>query len=339
MTTPLSALLLSDGRPGHFNLAEGILAAARRLRPVAIVRLEVRRGHWPGSILAAWSNSGKAPGSLLRLAHRLERATLPKADLVVSAGAETLAANVACTRILGAANIFYGSLRRFDPAAFSLALTSYASDCRHPHQAFALKPSPAALLAWQRRAAPATRSAKTIGLLIGGSSGETTYSDVDWQQLFNLITAAGARGFRWQVANSRRTPTAIGDRLAALAADRQSPIERFIDARLPDAPSLMPILAHTALCFVSDDSSSMVSEAVAAGLPVVGLCPADHRLNERERGYRQTLQDSGWYAARSLTIPAEELIDTALRLTPRTEDPASDIARLLTTRLPRLFLG
>ena len=339
LTIPLSALLLSDGRPGHFNLAEGILAAAQRLRPVAITRLEVRRGQWPGVILAAWSNSGKAPASLLRLVHDLERAALPKADLVVSAGAETLAANVACARILGAANIFYGSLRRFNPAAFSLALTSYANDCWHPHQAFALKPSPAALLAWQRRAADTTRSINTIGLLIGGQSGETTYSDADWQRLLDIITAIGARGFRWYVANSRRTPPDIGDRLTVLAADRQSPIARFIDARLPDAPTLMPVLEQAALCFVTDDSSSMVSEAIAAGLPVVGLCPADHHLNERERGYRKTLQDNGWYAARSLTTPAEELIDTALRLTPRTEDPASDIAGLLTSRLPRLFLG
>ena len=50
---PLKALLLSDGRPGHYHLAEGVLAAVARLRPVETVRLEIR-SHWqPGRLYDA----------------------------------------------------------------------------------------------------------------------------------------------------------------------------------------------------------------------------------------------------------------------------------------------
>ena len=35
----LTALLLSDGRPGHYHLSEGVIAAAQRLQPVSVLRL------------------------------------------------------------------------------------------------------------------------------------------------------------------------------------------------------------------------------------------------------------------------------------------------------------
>jgi uncharacterized protein len=34
--TKMKALLLSDGKPGHYHLAEGVLAAVQRVRPVEI---------------------------------------------------------------------------------------------------------------------------------------------------------------------------------------------------------------------------------------------------------------------------------------------------------------
>lgn len=337
MPTPLKILLLSDGRPGHFNLSEGVVAAAERLRPVAVERRIVQRGRWPGTVLAGWSNSGWAPERLLRVAYGIEPGGLPVADLVLSAGAETLAANVACARTRGAANIFYGSLRWFQPRDFSLALTSYASDCRHPNQAFALKPSPAAINAWQRRRAAPPR-VDEIGILIGGPSGEMSYTAQDWQRLIDLIEWLGRRTYRCLVANSRRTPAEVSDRLAALAAHGDGPIAQFIDARQPDAPSLLPILERASWLFVTDDSSSMVSEAVAAGVPVIGLSPARRALERREAAYRQMMIDAGWYDAMPLGAPADDLLAAAASRRPRGEDPVAAIAHLLKERLPGLFL-
>jgi hypothetical protein len=111
-------LLLTDGRPGHANLSKGIVLAAQRMATVTVTEVMAQRGRWPGGVVAAWSNSGLSPAGLLRRVYGIDVATLPPAKLVVSAGAETLGANVACARLLAAANIFYGSLRAFDPASF-----------------------------------------------------------------------------------------------------------------------------------------------------------------------------------------------------------------------------
>jgi uncharacterized protein len=123
---PLKVLLLSDGRPGHFRLAEGIVAAVGRRRSVAVEQLHCRRGRWPGRVLAALSNANRFDVPILQTVYGLVPPLPGAYDLVVSAGAETLAANIACARFAGADNIFYGSLRAFKPSSFSLVLTSYA---------------------------------------------------------------------------------------------------------------------------------------------------------------------------------------------------------------------
>ena len=338
LTTPLSVLLLSDGRPGHFNLAEGILAAAGRMRPLAVHRIMARRGRWPGAVLATWSNSGKAAGPLLKIVYGLQPPDLPEAQLVVSAGAETLAANIACARLLGAANIFYGSLRRFRPESFDLVLTSYAGQCHRPRHAFALKPSPAANAARASRRAPPAKPPHRLALLIGGPSGESSWQDADWDRLQALVAGAASLGVSWRITNSRRTPAAVSDRFTALARSLPGSIDCFADVRRPDAPALAELIAESDAAIVTDNSSSMVSDAVAAGLAVVGLAPEQHRPTANEQSYRDHLAAQNWYRSRPLAaLTPASLLDELQQLTPLADDPGDVLAQLLAARLPRLF--
>ena len=41
--TPLRIIFLADTRPGHYHLAQGVIAAIARLRPVEVTRIEVNR--------------------------------------------------------------------------------------------------------------------------------------------------------------------------------------------------------------------------------------------------------------------------------------------------------
>ena len=40
-TTPLRVIFLADTRPGHYHIAQGVIAALARLRPVDVTRIEV----------------------------------------------------------------------------------------------------------------------------------------------------------------------------------------------------------------------------------------------------------------------------------------------------------
>ena len=73
----MKLLLLSDGRPGHANLSEGIVAALARNRSATIERMDVSRGRWPGPIAALSTRSILPDERILSMIYGIEPATLP----------------------------------------------------------------------------------------------------------------------------------------------------------------------------------------------------------------------------------------------------------------------
>lgn len=333
----LRVLLLSDGRPGHYNLSEGIVAAMARRRRLVIERVEVRRRKLvSGGLAAGMLAAGLPPRAVLRLAHGVAPDSVPAADVIVSAGAETMPANVALARLRGIPNVFYGSLRAFRPSWFALVLTSYAAQAREPHPAMTLKPSrldPDTLPAIERSAG--NRPPRRAGLLIGGDGGGTRFAGEDWDALFGLLNASHqAWGTRWIVSNSRRTPDAIGDRLVQ-AASRGQAVECFIDVRSAGTGTLGDLLAASEIVAVTADSSSMLSEAVWSRRPVLALAPAVHEMTPMEAAYR------GWLEAgarcRTLAVRAitpETMLAALSGISPLGNNPLEDLAALLAAKLP-----
>ena len=180
--TPLKVIFLADTRPGHYHLAEGVIAAVKRLRPVEVTRIEVKR-KWivPTRWLRRRINAESFyPPRMLRMAYSIQADELPKADLVVSAGGETQMPNICVTRFLGVPSVFCGSLLRgLGAENFSLVISSYDRDAGSPRHMVLLKPSAIDPDALGR---PATvprygpdRHPKLAGLLIGGNAGPFRY--------------------------------------------------------------------------------------------------------------------------------------------------------------------
>ena len=173
--TPLKVIFLADTRPGHYHLAQGVIAALARFRPVEVTRIEVKR-KW--IVPTRWLRrriSAKSffPPRMLRMAYRIDAYALPKADLVVSAGGETHEPNICVARFLGSPSIFCGSLLRgLGPENFSLIISSYDRDAGSDRHMVVLKPSSIDPDALGRplsvpRYGPERRP-KLAGLLIGG---------------------------------------------------------------------------------------------------------------------------------------------------------------------------
>ncbi|RME99955.1 MAG: hypothetical protein D6773_12185, partial [Alphaproteobacteria bacterium] len=87
----LRILHLSDDRPGHYHLSEGVMAALGRLRETSVERVQVRRRRvLPARLLRAMSaGPDAARHAVLRVGYGISPAALPAADLVISAGGET----------------------------------------------------------------------------------------------------------------------------------------------------------------------------------------------------------------------------------------------------------
>lgn len=342
---PLRVIFLADTRPGHYHIAQGVIAALSRLRPVDVTRIEVKR-KWivPTRWLRARINAKTFyPPRMLRMAYRIDAETLPEADLVVSAGGETHMPNVCVTRLLDVPNIFCGSLLRgLGPENFSLIISSYDRDAGSDRHLVTLKPSSVDPDEFGRpKVVPrygADRPPETIGLLIGGPAGRSHYRRDEWEKLLSFAAGISKTwGTRWLISTSRRTPDSVADRVAELAND-ESVVAKFIDFRTAGPGTLPEIFAKADAIVCTEDSSSMISEAVSARLPVVGVAPARHRFTEDERLYRDFLMKNNWSRVLPIADLSPEAFAQALsEIETIQENPLDALAVKLKERLPQLF--
>jgi hypothetical protein len=343
--TPLKIILLADTRPGHYHLAEGVIAALQRLRPVEVTRVLVER-KWivPTRWLRRRINAKSFyPPRMLRMAYRIEAGALPKPDLVVSAGGETQMPNICVTRLFGVPNIYCGSLLRgLGPENFSLIISSYDSDAISPRHLVALKPAaidPDAL--GRPESVPRYGLAlkpKLAGLLIGGNAGPFRYRREEWERLVSFTRDVSKEwGTRWLLSTSRRTPDFVSDILVELAKDRMV-VERFIDYRTAGPGTLPQIFGKAEVIVCTEDSSTMISEAVSARLPAVGVAPAAHKFTDEEQAYREFMVGQGWCRVLPIAALTPDTLARALsEIEPIKENPLDALAAKLKDRLPQLF--
>jgi len=140
-----------------------------------------------------------------------------------------------------------------------------------------------------------------------------------------------------QGSTSRRTPPGVADRIAQLASDR-SVVSRFIDYRSAGPGTLPEVFASAEVIVCTEDSSTMVSEAVSARLPVVGVAPRAHRFTEEEAAYRDFLIRQGWCRVVPIAALAPQSFAAALaEIEPIRGNPLDALAAELRQRLPDLL--
>jgi uncharacterized protein len=339
---PLKVLLLADAKPGHYQQSEGVVAALRRLRSVDVQRINLRRRSWlPSRVLHLLVNRGASPQRVLRLGYGVTAGDLAPADLVVSAGGETLAANAAAARLLGAPNIFSGTLRRLAPEHIRIVIVSLERlASTRPSYLLALPPSPFEPPP-RKDQAPLGPEAlpERVGLLVGGNSGSASYTDKDWETLVDFLQQSHRRyGLRWLATTSRRSSPTIANALAALAGETDGPIERFVDYRVAGPGSLEKVLTEAQAILVTADSTAMITQAVSACLPTVAVASEARAMEEREQEYRRYLARMGWY--RDLTfarLSPEAFLDALFQVAPRKTGALDELAAALLQRLPDLL--
>ena len=341
---PLNILVMTDDKPGHYHLADGVVAAFKRLRPVEVTRIPVKR-KWivPTRFLRHRLKARTYwPPRMLRMAYGINAEELPKADLVISAGGETLMPNICAARYLGVPNIFCGSLlHRLGSDDLNLVISSYAADAADDQHLVMLKPSAIDPDALGRTPYPRfgpRHHPRLAGLLVGGDAGPLRYKRQDWQRLLDFVADISKNwGTRWLVSTSRRTPGSVGDRIAELA-NNNSVVSRFIDFRTAGPGTLLEIFAAAETIVCTEDSSSMISEAISARLPVVAVSPSRNRFTEDEQRYRSFLIASDWCRVLPIATITPGIFARALsEIEPMRENPLDTLATKLKNRLPDLF--
>ena len=256
VTRPLTLWLLGDGKAGHENQSLGLAEAMGRRTPCSIHRIALAGATGLlGKIRAAVAAGGG----------------LPAPDLILAAGHATHPALLWLARQQRAKSIVL--MRPSLPLGWFDLCIAPAHD--FPCDA---ESRPNLILtcgALNRVAAPDGSDRTGQMILIGGPSSSHAWDGESLLRAIEQITSIGA----WQLADSRRTPGGFIEEIR-----RRLPAIQVV-AHQQTTPAWLPgQLAAAAEVWVTEDSVSMVYEALSSGAKV-GLLPVP-RLKSSSRVLR-----------------------------------------------------
>lgn len=298
--------ILSDGRAGHVSTSRGIAELVAGRLPCQIDILPIRlRAKFLRPLLRFLVNSGLA----CRLAEHFgpdwpkafyRDYRVAPADAVISTGGDTIYLNAYEGRCLGRVNFFCGSPRGVHTGLFDLIV--HTRQARLPNwQAMEVLPS------WVRgdriAESAAAFAADRLGgqdhgywaVLIGGDGNGYRFRPEDITALLDGIAGLARReGKRLLLTTSRRTGRPV-----------ETAIRRWQEAH-PAAPVAYRVLYNLKpervagvfmkladAVFCTEDSTSMISEAVLSRRPVLALASAAARPVRDQRAFLEQLAANG----------------------------------------------
>ena len=271
---PISLLILSDGRPGHYRQSEAIVMAIARRRKTIVNRIELPPPAITPLRLAKYAALWLPPSFVMRRLYGVNIEVLSRPNLIISAGGQTLAANVALARHFNVPNMYSGTPKHLGGKRFKLVLSPYLSAASQPNTAYALKPC---ALDPDNLPVPKLFAGHDfnfrIALLIGGPIASAKFEKPDWLALAQLMKEfSRVYAVRFVLVTSRRTPIEAYEAFDPLLTE-QGIVDKFIDHRRAGSGSIAEAYAADAI-WATLDSMSMVSEGCAARRPTIALAPA-----------------------------------------------------------------
>ncbi len=126
--------------------------------------------------------------------------------------------------------------------------------------------------------------------------------------------------------------------MAAVTASIGENGATFIDVRKAGSDTLQPLFQQAEAIVCTADSSTMISEAVSAMLPAIGVTPERYHFTRAEDAYRRYLIANGWCRH----VPASELSSERFlvelgRIKPLNDNLLKALGATLRDRLPELF--
>jgi len=313
--------LISDGNPGHFNQSLAVAEALQRAGYGTIEWIEARQ-RFRGFVrpFIAWlieRSRSTLPIWIERLLYRFPGAwPAGQPGLILSSGGKTAFLNVLLARRMKCANVFIGPPPEISPRQFQVVL--HAEQEVHGENCIAMEYLPTRLdpekanLAGKDFVNERNLSGRHLcAMLLGGESRSHHYTREDWLRLAEGMNHLAKKyGITWLVTSSRRTGQEAEDILrTTLNADY------IADATWWGAhprPVVIPYLGAAAQVFCTQDSLSMLSEAISAGRPVFALYPETLRRDALEASFNERFLASNVDRKRLVRMPITSLENCVL---------------------------
>ncbi|HER34263.1 MAG: mitochondrial fission ELM1 family protein [Halothiobacillaceae bacterium] len=272
--------IVSDGNPGHFNQSRAVAEAVQDARGWTVEWVTVRpryRGFLRPLVYSLVNAfAGRMGMATARRLVAIDALPASRPSMVISSGGATAVFNVLAASAFGCANFFLGRPPlRFD--RFSrILLSEEAGDepnvVRLPFLPTPVTPEQAdqAGTALRRELDPG--DTPLWAMLIGGSSRSHHFEPDDWRALAAGMNRLSAQyGGRWLITTSRRS-----------GETAESILRRELDpACIAEAtwwgerprPVVPAYLGASDIAFCTQDSLTMLTDAMASARPVFALSP------------------------------------------------------------------
>lgn len=275
-----SVWIVSDGNPGHYNQSRAVAEAVRDARGWAVEWVNVQpryRGFLRPLVYRAVNAFGDRMGvSAARWLFRHDGIPDATPSMVISSGGTTAVFNVLAAGEFACPNVFLGRPPlRFD--RFSRILLSEdegeaANVARLPFLPTPVTPQQAQTAGAALREEIGATDKPLWAMLIGGASRSHRYGHDDWQALAEGMNRLAARyGGRWLITTSRRT----GEAAEAILQRELDPagVAAATWWQNRPRPVVPAYLGASDVAFCTQDSLSMLTDAMASARPVFALAP------------------------------------------------------------------
>lgn len=290
MQNQIRVLWIKDDRLGHLSKVEGTLYALSLSLRLEIHEVEVR---WrPGFFrqIASLFFSEKTPIPFFIF---LKNYNPKPIDLVISSGGKTEWVNARLAYYHQAQNIYIGSLRCNKPNNYNL-LPIVTDKIKHvPYLSIDLIPSSLTYKLCRQQAEKelAHLNEKYWTLIIGGNGSGCIWTKDDWKQL--------AKGIKYLAKNNRvklliTTSPRTGKKAENILKkyfqhNPQTELIILFNQSKFD-PCIKALMGKAEAIFVTEDSSTMVNEAIFSKRPVYTLKPKLSVLESKTESYLTMLE-------------------------------------------------
>jgi mitochondrial fission protein ELM1 len=287
-------LIIKDDKPGHYNQTEGILLSLQEIYPNTTVEyIDIEIGSKASrKLLRVLLNRFPAffekDASLKYIKYFYKTFNLPKnkPDLIISTGGNTANLNAWLAKVYHAKNILNGKLRGLREELFTKITT--VIDLGYKNQ-IVIDLAPNTITSETLKTASKNflkahnLNGKFYSLLVGGDGAGYRYDDAFYEALIQFVIKVSKNDkIKWLITTSRRTPLKIEKKLQERLEEHCA---YFVAYNQKPEKVLLPFLGSGSALFVTEESSSMISESIAARKPVYTL----YRDKTQDRNYHTLL--------------------------------------------------
>ncbi|MDC3123863.1 mitochondrial fission ELM1 family protein [Gammaproteobacteria bacterium] len=265
----------------HDSQSKGIVAALSSTRHVQVhwVSATLRSSLWCWMLRTA---ARLLPPDflywLLPISYHLSPWPDSEPDIVIGAGGDTVFMLGALSARHNAPSLFSGTTKRYTRKFLDCVFTVVPDPAKH--NVVLLLP-PVAISDLSRLKVTTPEKPLTGCVLIGGDGAGCVFVDSDWQRLANWMSGLGY-DVRWLLSTSRRTGVEHETKLKAMLRGNTVALERSV--WWADNPEqVMDEFLHDCDFIVcTQDSLSMLAEAMYTGKPVYSFAPKHCQMTETD---------------------------------------------------------